>query len=100
MCPSCDCSVDDYDVPRVSTIKFPRARRAYCCIECNEQIATGERYEHVRGIWHSRWESFKTCLPCTRIREDFCPGGHVFGELASAVGECLGFDYRTAGGEG
>jgi len=36
------------------------------------------------------FETFKTCMPCSRIRDEFCAG---FQEVREVVSDCLGFDY-------
>lgn len=90
---SCDCSIDDYDGPTISSCKLVKARRQHTCCECGDPIQPGQTYELVKGLWDGRWDTFKTCIGCTRIREDLCPHGWLHGGLAEQVQECLGFDY-------
>ena len=68
-----------------------RARKEHKCVECHEKIHKGEKYEYISGIWDGEPHSYKTCLPCSEIRdtlvEDF-----LFRELYLALGESFGFD--------
>lgn len=90
---SCDCSVDDYDEPKVCTVRDVRARKQHWCCECGRAIEPGEQYELVKGLWDERWETHKTCLGCTRIRKHFCSSGWIYTALAEQVADCIGFNY-------
>lgn len=93
---ACDCSCDydgPYDGPKVYHEAQPIARKEHRCCECGGIIKVGERYERVEGLWDDVWATFKTCLPCVRIRNEFCPTGFVFEELRETLYACLGFDY-------
>ena len=72
-----------------------RARKQHCCGECSRTIEKGEQYEVVKGLWDGRWETHKTCLGCTRIRQHFCSDGWLYGGLAEQVSECVGFNYAA-----
>lgn len=91
----CDCSANLYDAPRPRFIheKIVRARKNHTCCECREIIRPGEQYERTRGKWEHGLDEFKTCLPCTRIRRDYCPCGWIYEGLRVAIWECLGIDY-------
>lgn len=91
---SCVCSYD-YDPADVYSEKIRKARKKHTCCECGEDIHTGEKYEDVSGLWEGHWESFKTCLPCLRIRRDVCCSSWLFGELREVIQETFGFDYVT-----
>jgi len=91
---SCDCSRDDYDAPRISRTSWVRARKQHTCGECHRTIARGESYELNRGYWDA-WETHKTCLGCTRIREHFCSSGWVYGSVAGQIMDCVGFNYAA-----
>jgi len=90
----CDCSCHDYDPASVYSEHTVRARKPHECCECGETIPVGAPHEHVTGCWDGNWSVYRTCGSCVSIREHFCPGGWIFGELAEQVRECLGFDYR------
>lgn len=96
---SCDCSVDDYEAAKVCTVRMVRARKQHACGECRRTIETGEQYEVVKGLWGDRWETHKTCLGCTRIRQHFCSGGWFYGALPELIEECIGFDYTADPGD-
>lgn len=93
---SCDCSCgcEDYDSPEFYREDNPVARKTYKCCECGGDIKPGQRYNKAVGKWDGRLDIYRTCEPCNRIREHYCPGGFIFGELTDTIGNCLGFDYR------
>jgi hypothetical protein len=90
----CACG-DDYDMPEVYRESFHIARKTHICCECDGEIKPGEKYHRAEGVWAGEWQTYKTCLPCHRIREDFCKDGWGFGELQDVIWECLGFNYVT-----
>lgn len=91
----CDCSTESFDRPKVCTVKDVRARKQHSCCECGRTIERRETYELVKGLWDGRWETYKTCLGCTRIRDHFCSDGFIYTALAELVSECIGFDYTA-----
>jgi hypothetical protein len=94
----CDCSVDvDSEAALDPCFMVQRrARKAYVCCECGELISRGQEYEHTKGLVDGRWDTYRTCLPCVRMRESFCPGGWPFGYLGETIKECLGWSpYET-----
>ena len=68
----------------------PRARRAYYCCECGEKIHRGEVYEYVAAKFQGNFFTYKTCLPCSRIRRDYCA---PYLMLREVLWDCLGYDY-------
>lgn len=90
----CVCS-DDYDSPEVYHEGFPIAKKSHICCECDREIKPGERYHKFTGLWKGEWMTFRTCLPCYRIREEYCNTGYIFGELRNELWDCFGFDYVT-----
>lgn len=70
------------------------ARKLHWCVECNESIEPGDRYELTNGMWDGEFGTHKTCLPCQRIRDDLC-SDYTFGGLREAVMDCHGVDYIT-----
>lgn len=92
---NCDCSIDVDCYPEFSTTKVVTARKLHKCCECDEQIKPGEKYELVQGKWEGQMDKFNTCIPCSNIRNDYCPNGYEFGGLSEAIWECLGFNYVT-----
>ncbi len=92
---SCDCSIDDYDTNEIEEVSWPKARKEHICYECERIIKKGEKYEVCSLLSSSKWERYKTCLGCTRIRDAFCPNGWYIGGLANQVSDCIGFNYVT-----
>ncbi len=94
---TCDCSCDIGDIgehPEFYTESIVKARKDHKCCECGEIISKGQKYHRVAGKWDGEMLTFKTCIICTRIRDDYCKNGFVFGELGEAFYNCMGFDYR------
>ena len=90
----CDCSIDtDYCRADFVSKVIRKARKPHKCIECFGEIKPGDQYEYVTGMWEGTIDEFKTCMPCLRIRKDFCSNGWLYGGLREAIYECLGFDY-------
>lgn len=64
-----------------------RARKAHRCCECGREIAAGEVYEYISGIWDTRPASFKRCLMCAEVSDLACQCADAdwlpaFGQLA------------------
>ena len=94
---SCICHYDAADYgPEVCTETIVKAaRKEHVCIECQEPIPIGASYERVEGLWEGRWETFKTCIPCMRIRKDMFPCGWIYGQMREDILGYLEFDYVT-----
>ena len=87
---------DEWDSgPSVYSTKGRTARVAHKCCECGEPIHPGEQYEHFTGLYDGHWSTFKTCVPCQRIRDAHCCRGYVFGDLREVLRDALGLDYVT-----
>lgn len=91
----CDCSRSDFEPCRCSTTVKRKASKEHKCCECHEKIKPGECYEVASGI-DCEGEPFryKTCLACAAIRERYCSGGWIWGELAEQIEPCIECDYR------
>lgn len=90
----CECAgFSDADEPQVYQLRIVKARKKHICCECRETIGVGRLYEVAHELYDGHWMSWKTCLPCSRIRSDLCRCGYVHGELRVAIQECLGMDY-------
>ena len=90
---SCDCSVDIDEVAEFCNESYPKARKEYICCECTGIISKGSNYEEVTGKWNGEISTYKTCIPCTRIRNHYCSSGFYFTRLREQIRECIGFDY-------
>lgn len=91
---NCECYCEDFDRPSVVSTTIRKARKPHKCCECDKEIHKGQRYQFISGLWDGEWDSYKTCLPCASIRNQYCPHGAIFGNLVVVVFECLEFDYR------
>lgn len=88
---NCCCDMGDGAIPECVVVKIRTARKSHVCCECGQEIKRGERYEFTSGIWEGEPGSYKTCLICARIRDDyFC--SWIFGGLKEEIRECLGVD--------
>lgn len=71
-----DSDVDPDAVATVFHINTPVARKEHECLECQETIKPGERYELCEGLYNDRqpkmfkshWSAVKTCWICREIR--------------------------------
>ena len=91
----CTCSCDiNADTPELIEDTYPIARKPHICCECGEEIPIGAKYERTKGKWAGDWSTYKTCMPCRAIREDFCDCW-IYEGLQEAIWECLGFNYVT-----
>jgi hypothetical protein len=58
----------DYDPPEFYNVETRRARKQYCCVECNGPIVPNENYERVTGKWDGYISTFTTCERCHNLR--------------------------------
>jgi len=88
--------MSDFEMPSAFTEKERKARKEHKCCECNQKINIGERYQYCSGIWDGRPDSYKTCLSCLTLRndyiektgEDFC-----FEGLRESISDAFYRDY-------
>lgn len=59
----------------------PIARKQHICFECGRTIQKGEKYELARGLWDGNFLTFKTCLDCLSVRQEFFCAGYIYGEV-------------------
>lgn len=85
------------DRPSVWRQSDVRARKAYRCCECGDDIAVGVRYRSMFGVWEGDACTFRACLPCAELYEDATKGGECLplGDLSEWV-----FDRASVGGLG
>lgn len=48
-----------------------KARKSHKCCECHQEISIGEKYDYVSGIWEDNPDSYKTCMSCLAVRDDY-----------------------------
>ena len=84
-CTCIDMDVNDYS--EVLSDIMPTARKEHRCIECNRAIHIGEKYRKENTIYDGRFETYKTCIDCNSIRNEFICGGWYWGEILEAVAE-------------
>ena len=92
----CDCSCDYEDGEQNGFFeRIVRSREDRVCCECGETIGRSEQHELSGAFWSNGgcWRR-RTCLPCMRIRKQYCPTGWMYGQLADQIEPCIGFDYR------
>lgn len=87
----------DGDAATVSRVSIRTARKHHACGECSWQIAPGDKYEHVAGVWDGSWSTFKTCLSCVEIRAHFGDEGWTYTELWKQLADNFLPDMRAGG---
>ena len=68
----------DYDGPEFHKTTMPRARKEHRCGECGRTIMPLERYENINGVWEGDFSTYKTCLDCLSIRNEFFCEGYYY----------------------
>ncbi|MHC1701784.1 MAG: hypothetical protein AB9900_12585 [Humidesulfovibrio sp.] len=86
---SFECSYDysDCNMPTATREGLRTARKAHKCGECRETIQPGEQYRYESGIWDGEPASFKTCLDCLDLRNQFCCQGWEYGRVREMIRE-------------
>lgn len=73
-----------------------KARKEHKCCECHDIIPKGETYIYSSGIWDGEPNSYKTCLSCEAVRNEYMmsTGETVcFGYLSEAIADTLYRDF-------
>ena len=86
---TCCCLYVDDGPSVVLKDKLVRARKSHVCGECRREIKRGERYEVLVGVWEGDLRTQKTCLLCTRVRDDLMTCGHYLGAVWADLQHCL-----------
>lgn len=60
----CDCFY-----PEVFSNRLVKARKPYKCCECGSDIAAGEKYHSIFGVWDHDPGSYRVCADCEVVRE-------------------------------
>jgi len=89
----------DFEMPQAFHQANRLSRKEHKCCECGQTISAGEVYEYSSGVWDGKPDSFKTCLSCVEIRDEYTTSTGeptAFGELGSTIHEtfCRGFGPR------
>jgi hypothetical protein len=77
---TCIC-IDPDDPPEFVDTRIVTARKSHVCCECSSTIPAGARYERASGKWDGYMQTFKTCMTCRAIRNDFMQCGWNYGML-------------------
>ncbi|MEG0634857.1 MAG: hypothetical protein RR517_20200 [Pseudomonas sp.] len=85
----------------------PVARKPHTYCECGGNIGPGHKYQLVAGSWEGEMDSYRTCMPCVRVRDwatnqpEWCGDGeHLFyfemleGDFSSMATEIEAGDGR------
>lgn len=107
------CNCYDGDAPAYFVQKIRKARKDHNCIECGKIIKSGQKYEHISGLWDGRPDSFSTCLPCVILKQAHIkaeeavqtaeweangkrgwvePCNPIIGDIRNAIGECARYE--------
>ena len=90
---NCSCEDSDYEGPDLFEEQIRTARKEYICCECSEPIKPKSKYEWAHGLWDGGFDTYRTCIPCRNIRNEYCPCGFGYGGLRYTLKECLDIDY-------
>ena len=82
-------SAGDGEPAEFSTTMFVRARKPHTCVECHRLMPVGERHEVETGKWDGWMGTYRTCLSCQEIRQEFCCDGWTYGALWEHIEEDL-----------
>lgn len=89
--------MSDLIQPSVFNQKNRKARKQHQCCECYSEISSGEEYQFTSGIWDGEPSSYKICLSCVELRDDYHDktGEQAgFGYLKETISEacfCMGY---------
>jgi len=81
------------ELPTAYSESKPKARKSHRCCECRGTISPGECYQVFNGCWDGRWDVFKTCEDCNKLRIEIHAysrnhdEGIVFGKLYEVIFE-------------
>lgn len=79
---SCACVPGyDCDGPDLERWKIRKARKPHRCVECNREIAPGERYEYASSCYDGSWSHYATCLDCVSVAGAFFCDGLLIGGM-------------------
>lgn len=80
---TCEVSLSDYDGDPASVFNagVVKARKPHTCFECREVIPIGAQHERISGKWDGAWSTYRLCLPCSEIGNEFSDNGRTFGFL-------------------
>lgn len=86
----CDCSIDngDWTGPSCLSVTIRKAAKDHRCCECHVVIPKGDQYEETTGVWDGRPDRFRTCLSCKYLRDTYCSGGFMYGNVLAQIEEC------------
>jgi hypothetical protein len=98
---SCVCAyVDEGYFSSFVDARIVKARKSHVCNECGREIAVGEKYEYVFGVWEGDPGVYKTCSDCLSARSVFfCGGTWLYGQIWGLIYEALqeSLDYIMLG---
>ena len=79
---NCSCVSYDNDYgPSCFKAITRKARKIHKCNECGEVILPGCEYKYESGVWDGTPDSYKTCLDCMSVRDEFFCEGWTYGDL-------------------
>jgi len=84
----CACTIDTYFEGGSASFcseKIVTARKKHKCCECYRTINAGEKYEKVAGVWGGDFSTYKTCIDCVSVRNEFFNGGYIFENIWSEI---------------
>ena len=83
--------MSDLTMPSAFKHTSRKASKEHVCCECRKEIKRGDEYDFISGIWDGRPESYKICMSCAKIRDDYHDktGEEAgFGMLKEVISDC------------
>ncbi len=85
---NCSCIYVDYDMVDFYREQPRRARKAYCCSECSDQIMPGETYLDIRHKSDGfPFQVRRMCESCAALVAEFFCDGYGFGSVRADLRE-------------
>lgn len=85
-----DCATIYCDPDETCTVlskTTPIARKEHKCTECRRKITVGEYYLREVTVFDGKVETWKTCMDCESIRDNFFKDGFFYGETKAMLHE-------------
>jgi hypothetical protein len=94
----CDCEPNQFE-----RVEYRKDRKVHKCYECDRIIQIGDRYQYYKILYDGRFDTFKTCDDCAKLRDwlnkrtDCCI---AFGELTTELLESDIISHVDPDGDG
>ena len=86
---NCTCVYADYsdDLAEFYWLSNPKARKVHKCYDCKREIQPGQIYYRDTGKWDGKLKTYKMCIVCREIIDEFFCDGFAYGQINSDLYE-------------